>query len=529
MWDRKKIKENAKKALKNNVWTLIFLTIVMSVAIQRYMINNDAFTNLEILSEYLATPDKYLEENANQLKEEYANKTISQFFTGNITSFINEYNEKNNVTKGVVYDVFNTITKGQAQLQNMFNSVMNYFDSDMQESIIVVLSSIVGLSINIFIVGPIRVGESRIYLENINYKKTKIKRIMYAFKKGRYWGPVKSMFLLEVRKFFWNLTIVGGFIKNYSYRMVTYIIAENPNISSKDAIKISCEMMKGNKWKAFVLDLSFLGWIFLQVISFGILGVIISPYYTAIYTELYRVLRENYKKEQKYKFELLNDNRLFEDNNLNVYPEESTEKKIKININYKKEYKATSIILIFFIFSFLGWLWEVALFLFNEGIFVNRGTLHGPWLPIYGFGCTFVILLTKFKTIKTVLKNPTFTFVLIVVLCSTIEYLTSWYIEYSTGLKYWDYTGIFMNLNGRICFESSMFFGVGGSLCLYIVAPLLEDLFQKINPKVKIAICSVLVALIFTDYIYSLQHPNTGLGITEEISDFNNVKQEIFY
>ena len=521
MWDRKEVKKNAKGILKRNIWTLVFLGLFMSIAIQRYMVNNDAFSNLKILYDYLTNPDSSIESNANQIINDYADKTLSQVFTGNITGFINEYNEKNNVTKGVVYGAFNVLTKGQLQIQNTFNSVMNYFDKEVQESLIAIIGAIIGLSINVFIANPIKVGESRIYLESINYKKTRIKRITYIFKKERYFGAVKSLLLMDIRKFLWNLTIIGGFIKNYSYRMVTYIVAENPNINAKDAIKISEEMMKGSKWKAFKLDLSFIGWILLQIFTFGLLGLVISPYYTATYTELYRVLRENYIQNKKYKSELLNDNMLYEENELDKYPEVTEEKKKKIKINYNKKYEPTSIILFFFIFSFIGWLWEVSLFLFRDGILVNRGTLHGPWLPIYGFGCTIIILLTRFKSIRKMLKNPILTFGVIVVLCSVIEYVTSWYIEYKTGLKYWDYTGIFLNINGRICFECSMFFGIGGSLCVYIVAPYLEKKIQKLTAKVKIALCTVLVTTIFADYIYSLQHPNVGEGITEVVEKEN--------
>ena len=73
---------------------------------------------------------------------------------------------------------------------------------------------------------------------------------------------------MEFKQFLWNFTIIGGIIKRYSYKMVTYIIAENPHINPNDAIKISEEMMKGNKLQAFKLDLSFIGWNILQIISF---------------------------------------------------------------------------------------------------------------------------------------------------------------------------------------------------------------------------------------------------------------------
>ena len=292
-----------------------------------------------------------------------------------------------------------------------------------------------GFLIRVFLVYPIRISESRIYLESINYKKTRIKRITYAFKNGRYLNSVKTLLLMEIKKFLWNLTIVGGIIKNYSYKMVTYIIAENTSISAEDAIKMSEEMMNGNKLQAFKLDVSFLGWSILQYITFGILGVYVSPYYTSTYTVLYETLREDYIKNKKYKYELLNDYKLFEINDLEKYPDIYEAERKRIKIDYNKKYEISSIILFFFIFSFIGWIWEVSLYLFRDGMLVNRGTLHGPWLPIYGWGCTIIILLTRFKKFREILKNPVLTFIIIVIVCSIIEYMTSWYIELVSGFR----------------------------------------------------------------------------------------------
>ena len=521
MWDRKQIKEKGRKTLKSNLWTLLFLGLFMSIAIGRYMLNNDGFSNLKVLYESLREGNISVENETGTLINKYADKVVSQLLTGNVTGMIHQYNEDHNVTKGVVYTLFQIFTKGQLQFQHIIRSIMNYENKEAVKSIIVISASIAGMIVRVFLVYPIRVGESRIYLESLNYKKTRIKRITFAFHKGRYGNSVKTLLLMEVRKFLWNLTIVGGIVKNYSYKMVSYIIAENPSISAKDAIKMSEEMMNGNKYQCFLLDMSFLGWSFLQYATFGFLGIYVSPYYTATYTELYRTLREDYIQNKKYHFEYLNDEKLFEINDLEKYPDEYEIRRKKIKIDYNKKYELTSMILFFFIFSFIGWVWEVALFLFKYGVFVNRGVLHGPLLPIYGFGCTIIVALTRFKNFRKLLKNPTLTFLLIVVLCSTIEYITSWYIEMSNGLRYWDYTGIFLNINGRISFESSIFFGLGGSLCIYIVAPFLERKIQKIKTETQMIICFILVVFIIMDSMYSYKNPNVGVGITDEISQEN--------
>lgn len=527
MWNIKDVKKNGKKLLKNNIWTLIFLTLFTSIFIGEYMINNDGFSNLKTVYYYVIERDKTSQDKGIfYFINEYTDKIITQTLTGNkndnvfgrVTQSVNEYNEKNNIYKGVFYGAFNVITKGHSQVQNAMNSVFNYPNNNANKNIVLIITALIGLLIRIFLHYPIMVGETRIYLESKNYPKTKIKRITFAFKKKRYLNCVKTILLMNIRQFLWNFTIIGGIIKKYSYKMVTYIIAENPNIKAKDAIKISEEMMRGNKFKAFKLDLSFIGWYILQYATFGLLGIVISPYYTATYTELYSCLRKEYKDTQKYQFELLNDESLFEENELEVYPDilELENEKKKKKIDYDKKYELTSIILFFFIFAFIGWAWEVLLYLVDDGILVNRGALYGPWLPIYGFGCSIIVLLTVFEKFRKMLKNPTLTFVVITILCTILEYATSFVLEKTMGILYWDYTGIFLNINGRVCFENSLFFGLGGCVCIYIVAPFIEKYLQKIKKGIKIPLCVVLISLILIDFTYSLKHPHIGEGISQE-------------
>ena len=206
---------------------------------------------------------------------------------GNKLGIIKEYNSRNNVKKGVFFTAFNILTNTQKQLQDAVNSISDITEKVKVEKIILLVIALIGLAIKIFITNPLLVGECRIYLESVNYKKTKIKRIVYPFKKGRYLNTVFTIFLMKLFKLLWNLTIIGGLIKNYSYKMVSYIEAENPNIKSIDAIKISEIMMNGNKWQTFKLDLTFLGWWILEYATFGLAGIYVTPYIRCTYTELY--------------------------------------------------------------------------------------------------------------------------------------------------------------------------------------------------------------------------------------------------
>lgn len=521
MWKINEVKKQARKTIKNNMWTLLFVGIIMTFVFGEYRISKDGFSNLKTLESFIKGQEKgeqvefFDKDNDEVLVNKYVDQIINQSLFGTINSNITDFNQKHNVTKGVFFETFEILTKGQTQLQKLVDSVTDYTTKLKMAEFLTMAIAIGGFVIKIFITNPITVGESRMFLESKNYNKTKIKRLLYAFKKERYWGSVKTIFVRNIYKDLWNFTIIGGIIKYYSYKMVPFIVAENPKIKPNEAITLSRNMMNGNKLKAFYLDLSFIGWHILQYITFGLVGIYVNPYVKATYSELYAKLRKEYKENKKVNYELLNDDLLFESNEHSKYPCEETK---KLKIDYNKNYELTSIILFFFTFSFVGWLWEVGLFLFEDGIFVNRGTLYGPWLPIYGTGCTLIILLTKFNCVKKMLKNPLLTFNVNMVVCSIIEYATSWYIEVTQGTRYWDYTGIFMNLNGRICLECALFFGFGSCICVYFVAPFLEKMFQKLTNKVKITICLILIMLFTADSIYAHKYPHTGEGITEQNS-----------
>ncbi len=177
---------------------------------------------------------------------------------------------------------------------------------------------------------------------------------------------------------------------------------------------------------------------------------------------------------------------------------------------YLRHYAVTSLILLFFIGCVFGWSWEVVLHLLQTGEFVNRGVLHGPWLPIYGGGLLLVlVMLYRFR------KNAFRQFWLIVLLCGIVEYMTSWILEIlHDGQRWWDYKGYYLNLNGRICAEGLLVFGIGGMAVVYIAAPLIDDLLEQVKQRILWPVCGVLLALFAADVVYSSVVPNTGKGVT---------------
>ena len=190
-----------------------------------------------------------------------------------------------------------------------------------------------------------------------------------------------------------------------------------------------------------------------------------------------------------------------------VYTNEKLE-----NTHYLRHYSLLSLIAIFFIICFGGWIWEVALNLVTNGTLVNRGVLHGPWLPIYGTGGVMIlILLYRFR------RNPALFIILTIILCGFVEYGTGTYLELTKGIKWWDYTGYFINISGRICAEGLLVFALGGVAITYVIAPRIDNLIRKVDKKILKIICIILLIIFAFDLVYSGKHPNTGEGVTNEM------------
>ena len=184
------------------------------------------------------------------------------------------------------------------------------------------------------------------------------------------------------------------------------------------------------------------------------------------------------------------------------------------HIHFMRHYSLLSLIVLFFIFSGFGWVWELIYYYIKQGRLINRGVLHGPWLPIYGVGGMMVLIF-----LYSVRRKPFVHFWMTVLVCGAFEYFGGWALEEIYHEKWWDYTGYFLNLNGRICAEGLFVFGVCGLAFIYVLAPLLDDRIRKWNKKIVIPVCAVLIALFVADMVYSRFVPNTGSGVTGDFED----------
>ena len=156
--------------------------------------------------------------------------------------------------------------------------------------ILLILAIILGL-IKIFVFNPLVVGCEGFFAVNSG-KKAELGEIKRGFS-PRWMHNVGAMLLKDIFLFLWSLLfIIPGIVKSYSYAMVPFILADKPELSAKEAITLSRKMMDGNKWKTFVLDLSFIGWEILSVITLEIVGVFyVNPYIYSTYAELYGALK----------------------------------------------------------------------------------------------------------------------------------------------------------------------------------------------------------------------------------------------
>ncbi len=152
-----------------------------------------------------------------------------------------------------------------------------------------------------------------------------------------------------------------------------------------------------------------------------------------------------------------------------------------------KSYPIRNVVLLFFIFSFIGYVWEIIYTAVTEKVVANRGMLYGPWLPVYG-GCgIFIILvLSKFHT------SPPAVFLLAMIVCGCAEYVTGMLIEHFFKCRWWDYDSKRINLHGRVCLSGILLFGVLGVLGVYVIGPFLNAEISKLTFSMHIVLIFVL-------------------------------------
>lgn len=174
-------------------------------------------------------------------------------------------------------------------------------------------------------------------------------------------------------------------------------------------------------------------------------------------------------------------------------------------------YKVFIYLAMFLIYSFIGWVMEVIVTFPRYKKFVNRGFLIGPVVPIYGTGAMMItVLLTRFS------YSPILLFITAVIVCSILEYSTSYVMEKLFKTRWWDYSDEFMNLNGRICLKNALAFGVLAIILIYLLNPFIIDLLENIDINLLKTLVSILMIIFLIDLCVSFKiiYNIKGVGLT---------------
>lgn len=251
MWNRKELKTKAKIAFKENYWRCVVVALIIAIilgtgstATFKYTSNNTVTVNGQTM-----TADNIVD-----------------------------------VVKETISDVASNNGITQAQVISVLGLV-----GAVVASVVALFAMIRGI-LKIFIGNIFEVGSDRFFIVN-TVTVASISEIFHGFT-TRYLRNVITLLLRTIYIALWSLLfVIPGIVKTYSYRLVPYILADDPEISCSEAFRLSRSLMRGNKWRAFVLDLSFIGWEILSAFTLGLLHIFyVGPYIRATNAELYRAL-----------------------------------------------------------------------------------------------------------------------------------------------------------------------------------------------------------------------------------------------
>lgn len=170
--------------------------------------------------------------------------------------------------------------------------------------------------------------------------------------------------------------------------------------------------------------------------------------------------------------------------------------------------------LLFLIYSFVGWVLEVIYTLFTDKKLTNRGFLIGPYCPIYGVGALLIVIfLSKFQ------QHPFALFILAVVICSVLEYCTSYVMEKIFKIRWWDYSNNKFNINGRICLETMIPFGIIACLLVYVINPFLVLNLNKLPESCLVVVSLIFGVLLIADFITSFNIINNFKKTVKNVSE----------
>ena len=525
MWNNKEIKASARQALKRNYWIIV---LICAVLVFLSIIPGSGTSILDL-------------QNTGSTTEVSAENVADDSYTPGLIRYLDALFESKEKAAAIANQVMNSFEGTGGNVYGIMKFIDKMaFSNGTVTVIMVILLALARMFYTFVFSNVVNVGFRRI-LQDAHKSKDKINfmHLFTMFKVNGFWNIVLVMIYQSFIPDIMGLSVVlilvaGGFLivkesvlaggiicmviglglivlqiyLTYSFAMIPYILSDNPKAKLKEAVTLSRSMMKGNYLHFFGLRLSFFGWYLLSAVTFGLLDLFyVTPYRNLTEGKLFLELRK-YALDNNLPYSYI-----VESDSLTTAPEALQPNKLGEIIadrNPMRKYSILNYILLFFIFAFIGWCWEVLLHIVKDGEFINRGTMHGPWLPIYGSGGVLIILF-----LRRFAKKPALLFCSTFVLCGVLEYATSYVLELTKGIRWWDYSNYFLNINGRVCLEGLLIFSIGGFLFVYVAGPALDNLLNRIPKKIRITAAIILCTAFGADLVYSHYFPNTGKGITD--------------
>jgi len=261
-WTRKELKERAKEALRRNYWKVVFVSFI--------------FIALSGGVSHHSSASATGKGEGGKAHELVAIETDEMDADG-----ASAFGEMMNAIGDSIDRALDGLSEVRIAAIVAFAVVM---------AVIFVVVMIIGLALDVFLINPLWIGAQRFMLKCVDGKGN-IAELGYTFD-HQYLNGVKTTFMRDLYVFLWALLfIIPGIYKKYQYYMVEFILAENPDMPYKEVLDRSKKMMDGQKWNAFVLDLSFLLWHMLTFITCGISEIaFVGPYVNLTHAALYRAL-----------------------------------------------------------------------------------------------------------------------------------------------------------------------------------------------------------------------------------------------
>ena len=280
MWTRAELKERAKISLTRNYWKSILIGLLMTIIVS----GGGSTRGINTVFENRVDVD-----NIIHPESDYGDYDYDDYYYDDDYDFDSDFSQG-----GILHEMgLLERTIGSAGIMALI----------MLAGVAVIVSLVVlavVILLQVFIFNPLEVGCKRFFMRNLQ-EPAMVGNIGYAFD-SNYKNTAKTMFFVNLYTTLWSLLfVIPGIVKSYEYKMIPYLLAENPDMTKEQAFEESRRMMQGQKWNTFVLDLSFIGWKILSGMTLGILGIFyVTPYYYATHAALYEKLRYGIPYENGY-------------------------------------------------------------------------------------------------------------------------------------------------------------------------------------------------------------------------------------